>query len=189
VFEKGFIVTPDPNGGPPAGSADLCVFAYSTPEAWSQAVRIQDCVATVERNADKLTELICTVVGERLRELRIAQEKKLAALDTRATAAEQESERLRGLVADLQTKHVQLASAHATLLELTKREPPDPPRIASWAIDVENAVATPRMSDGAPAAPLPLLALFSGLAARFAAEVERPAKRARAPRANGAEAP
>jgi hypothetical protein len=188
VFEKGFIVTSDPRGGPPAGSVDLGAFAYDTPEAWGQAVRIQDCVATVERSADRIVELIASVLGERMREHRIAHEKKLVALDTRLAAAEEENATLRASLAGLEKQHTKLASAHATLLELAKRDPPAPLHIKGWRVDPENATAVPQMTDGSNGAALPLLALFSGLAARFAAEVDRPSKRGRAPRANGAEA-
>jgi hypothetical protein len=186
VFEKGRIVTPDPHGGPPAGSVDLCSLVYDTPELWGQSVRLQDVVASIDNARTELIEVIASSLGERVRDIRKGLEEKIAALDKRVATAESENETLRASLAGLEKQHTKLASAHATLLELAKREPPPIARIVGWDVDPENATATPRMSDGSNAAALPLLALFVGLAARFA-EAERPTKRGRAPRANEAE--
>jgi hypothetical protein len=183
------IVSPDPRGGAPAGSIDLLSLNYPAADAenWGRPARIQDVAATIERSADRLTETICTVIGERMRELRKTTEEKLADLDQRQAATEAENVRLRASIAKLETKHAQLSGQNETLLAMAKREAPPALRITGWNVDSENAVAVPRMSDGSRGAGLPLLALFASLAARFA-EAERPKRARAAPRANGAEA-
>jgi hypothetical protein len=100
--------------------------------------------------------------------------------ETETATLRRENERLTGELAEIKGQV-------AALLELAKRAPPAPPRIAAWRVDESNACATPQMSDGSLGAPLQFLNLFVALAARFA-EAEKPSKRARAPRANGVEA-
>jgi hypothetical protein len=182
VFEKGFIVTPDSRGGPPAGSADLCVFAYTTPAQWQRAPRVQDVVASIERGKERVVETIGSALGARFRDIRKGLEKKIAAVDNRATAADKEIATLRAEISELKGQVAALAGENKALLSLAKRAPPAALPIMDWDIDSSNAIAVPMMSDGTKAAPLGLLGLFTSLAARFA-EVDRP-KRARAPRAN-----
>jgi hypothetical protein len=93
---------------------------------------------------------------------------------TETSGLKRENERLAGELAELKGQV-------GTLIELVKREAPPPLAIKGWRVDAENACATPQMSDGSNGAALPLLALFSELAQRFA-EAERPAKRSRAAR-------
>jgi hypothetical protein len=105
------IVERDPRGvGPPIGSTDLASLNYDPEDAkhWAQFVRLQDCVATINRAVDRavdqtasrasaLAETIAQVLGKQLR----ICDQKTARVEKRVAAAELETANLRAAIAEL----------------------------------------------------------------------------------------
>jgi hypothetical protein len=137
-FEGARIVEPDSNGGPPAGSVDLCALNYpaADAESWGQGTRLQDVAATVDAAKLMLAEVIGEQLGEHLNELENALEKKIAAVDQRLTAMEAENAALRASASDARGQI-------AALLELQG--------------DLERQVRHARAVRGGDAARLPTL--------------------------------
>jgi hypothetical protein len=58
------IAEPDPRGGPPRGSVDLCSLVYTDATDWERGTRVQDVITTVKAAVDAATSILAQVIGE-----------------------------------------------------------------------------------------------------------------------------